>query len=630
MVKVPNLQRFRVRAEGGRLMLGFAPRTSVEPTTPALGTVLGPSGRTPWTRRGPFRRTVRVIVLTTMWAVPPVTRAVWSVRWELAVMGAMLAAQGAAIRAAHGTVRVPWVIPAEVGEDGLFGAGIGIRPVHLGPWVWWLLGLGVVVSLLAATGALSAPKSRHWVTVALVLSVALTAVLSEPTGLHPWSLIVGPVAAILWALLSPAGPDSRVRNRIRQARLVRIWRRRVLHASDGHLWVVPPVTEGDYLTLVECRLRDAAQDKVDLRLGDLATGLGLARGQLSVASHPSSAQVTLTVRRGDPLADPVTSTVTSLTAGPEVPVRVGRDERGNPATVALLGGHHLVAGITGAGKSKAFLLLLIGAVQRGAELHVVDLKWGIEAGPIAPRCTSVAKTRGAAAVLIAGVRDEMERRGQRMAAEGWSDWGQSPDPKPLVLGVDEVAQIKEDPETWGNLLEIVRLGRAPWVVAVLATQRATGDTIPSKVTGQLGSRWLGRMTPAESEVTMLGATSPTAPYELPDVKKFPGRAVLVQGGQGVEIQTDLLSDEAVRSWAAAAPLVVADPAGVPVLPAVQATVLAVVQASPGRTAEWVAGELGKDRSQITRTLRALAGKGLVEATDTKPATWQATNKEQAA
>jgi hypothetical protein len=41
------------------------------------------------------------------------------------------------------------------------------------------------------------------------------------------------------------------------------------------------------------------------------------------------------------------------------------------------------------------------------------------------------------------------------------------------------------------------------------------------------------------------------------------------------------------------------------------------------------GELGKDRSQITRTLKALAGKGLVEATDTKPATWQATNKEQA-
>ena len=606
-------------------MLGFAPRTSVEPTTPALGTVLGPSGRTPWTRRGPFRRTVRVIVLTTMWAVPPVTRAVWSVRWELAVMGAMLAAQGAAIRAAHGTVRVPWVIPAEVGEDGLFGAGIGIRPVHLGPWVWWLLGLGVVASLLAATGALSAPKSRHWVTVALVLSVALTAVLSEPTGLHPWSLIVGPAAAILWALLSPAGPDSRVRNRLRQARLVRIWRRRVLHASDGHLWVVK-VTEGDYLTLVECRLRDAAQDKVDLRLGDLATGLGLARGQLSVASHLSSAQVTLTVRRGDPLADPVTSTVTSLTAGPEVPVRVGRDERGNPATIALLGGHHLVAGRTGAGKSKVFMLLLIGAVQRGAEVHVVDLKWGIEAGPIARRCSSVADTRDAARALIGRVRDEMERRGRMIAAEGWSDWGQSVDPKPLVLGVDEAAQIRDDPEAWADLLEIVRLGRATWVVAVLAAQRPTGDTLPSAVTGQLGSRWLGPLTPAESEVALLGASAVVAPHQLPE---RPGRAVLVRGGRGVEIQTDLLTDEAVRSWAAAAPLVVADPAGVPVLPAVQATVLACVQGSPGRTAEWVAGELGKDRSQITRTLRALAGKGLVEATDTKPATWQATNKEQA-
>ena len=612
-------------------MLGFAPRTDRAPYARTLGTVPGRSMDHAGTRPGRIRRTVRGLVAFARWAGPAsatIARAVWPYRWEIGVAVAMFAAQWGAALAARGTVPVPWPVGADVHDGGVVAGGLGVNWVHLGPWVWWLLGLATVASLLAATGALSAPKSRHWVTVALVLSVALTAVLSSSTGLYPWSLIVGPVAAILWALLSPAGPDSRVRNRIRQARLVRIWRRRIDHASDGHLRVVK-VQAGDYLTLIECLLQEAAQGKIDGQLGGMATRLGVASSQLSVTPHPASAQVTLQLRNGDPLADPVTSTVSTLAAGPEVPVRVGRDERGNPATVALLGGHHLVAGITGAGKSKAFLLLLIGAVQRGAELHVVDLKWGIEAGPIAPRCTSVAKTRGAAAVLIAGVRDEMERRGQRMAAEGWSDWGQSPDPKPLVLGVDEVAQIKEDPETWGNLLEIVRLGRAPWVVAVLATQRATGDTIPSKVTGQLGSRWLGRMTPAESEVTMLGATSTTAPFELPDVKKFPGRAVLVQGGQGVEIQTDLLSDEAVRSWAAAAPLVVADPAGVPVLPAVQATVLAVVQASPGRTAEWVAGELGKDRSQITRTLRALAGKGLVEATDTKPATWQATNKEQA-
>ena len=275
--------------------------------------------------------------------------------------------------------------------------------------------------------------------------------------------------------------------------------------------------------------------------------------------------MTVTIRNGDPLADRVDSTVTTLAASPDVPVRIGRDALGNPATIALLGGHHLVAGRTGAGQSKAFMLLLIGAVQRGAEVHVVDLKFGIEARPIAPRCASVADTRDAARELVARVRVEMERRGRLMAAEGWSDWGQSPDPSPLVLGVDEAAEIKRDPATWADLLEIVRLGRATWVVAILAAQRPTGDTLPSAVTGQLGSRWLGPLTPAEGEVAMLGAVSDVQPHGLPE---RPGRAVLVRGGRGVEIQTDLLTDEAVRVWAAAAPLVVADPAGVPVLPAV--------------------------------------------------------------
>lgn len=609
-------------------MLGFAPRTDRAPYARTLGTVPGRSMDHAGTRPGRIRRTVRGLVAFARWAGPAsatIARAVWPYRWEIGVAVAMFAAQWGAALAARGTVPVPWPVGADVHDGGVVAGGLGVNWVHLGPWVWWLLGLATVASLLAATGALSAPKSRHWVTVALVLSVALTAVLSSSTGLYPWSLIVGPVAAILWALLSPAGPDSRVRNRIRQARLVRIWRRRIDHASDGHLRVVK-VQAGDYLTLIECLLQEAAQGKIDGQLGGMATRLGVASSQLSVTPHPASAQVTLQLRNGDPLADPVTSTVTSLTAGPEVPVRVGRDERGNPATVALLGGHHLVAGRTGAGKSKVFMLLLIGAVQRGAEVHVVDLKWGIEAGPIARRCSSVADTRDAARALIGRVRDEMERRGRMIAAEGWSDWGQSVDPKPLVLGVDEAAQIRDDPEAWADLLEIVRLGRATWVVAILAAQRPTGDTLPSAVTGQLGSRWLGPLTPAESEVALLGASAVVAPHQLPE---RPGRAVLVRGGRGVEIQTDLLTDEAVRSWAAAAPLVVADPAGVPVLPAVQATVLACVQGSPGRTAEWVAGELGKDRSQITRTLRALAGKGLVEATDTKPATWQATNKEQA-
>ena len=608
-------------------MLGFAPRTVPDTHTRAhgdvpatswglLGTLWGLSaGTVVWTVRGVVWVGPRL-----GWLVVSAAVRAWPYRWEGGVASVMLAGQWWATRAAKGTMHYPWFAGATV--DGGIGFGFRWNEMHLGPWVWWLLGLVTVCSALAASGALVETRSRHWSTVTVVLTVTLTAVLSTPTGLYPWSLIVGPVAAVLWALLSPAGPDSRVRNRVRQARLVRRWRRRIARVSEGRLWVVK-VTEGAHLALVECTLFDAAQDEVERRLGGWATDLGYSSYQVAMHASTTSAQVTLRFKSGDPLAEPVESTVTRQTVPASAPIRLGRDAEGAPIMADLLGGHHLIAGMTGAGKSKVFWLLLIAAVQRGAVVHVIDLKWGIEAGPIAPRCASVADNMDDARALIGRVRDEMERRGRMMKAEGWTDWGQSSDPTPLVLGIDEAASMKKDKECWGDLLEIVRLGRATWVVVMMATQRPTGDTLPTEVTGQLGTRWLGRLTPAESEVAMVGAVSSTSPHQLPDL---PGRAVLVKGGQGVEIQTDYLPDEAVAAWAAAVPQDVAE-ATVRRLPEVQAAVLAVVESSPNCTAQEIGDRLGKDRSQMSRTLKSLARNGLVEATNTKPATWRATNKE---
>ncbi len=51
--------------------------------------------------------------------------------------------------------------------------------------------------------------------------------------------------------------------------------------------------------------------------------------------------------------------------------------------------------------------------------------------------------------------------------------------------------------------------------------------------------WLGPLTPPESEVAMLGAVTDVQPFRLTE---RPGRAVLVRGGRGGEMQTDWLSD----------------------------------------------------------------------------------------
>ena len=604
-------------------MLGFAPRTVPDTHTHARGDVPATSWGLLGTLWGLSAGTVVWTVRGVCWVGPRLWRAVvsaavraWPYRWEAGVASVMLAGQWWAARAAKGTMHYPWFAGATV--DGGIGFGFRWNEMHLGPWVWWLLGLFTVCSALAASGALVETRSRHWSTVTVVLTVTLTAVLSTPTGLYPWSLIVGPVAAVLWALLSPAGPDSRVRNRVRQARLVRRWGRRILRASEGHLRVVK-VHGTSHLTLLDCTLHDGDLNKVGGTLGYLANELGLSASQLSIDASPMSAQVTLRIKHGDPLAETITSTLTAHTAPSTAPIRIGRDDTGGAVHLTPRG-HLLIVGKTGAGKTNIFSLAAVGHVQRGAEVHLIDLKEGIDAAHLAPRCASMAATIADAERTVSRVHDEMVGRLRSMRSEGAKNWAGDA----LVLAIDEAADVAEQaPDAWRLLVQIARKGRAAGVVLILATQRPTADVLPKTVTGQMDVRWLGRLTPSEAEIAMEGAYSVVRPHELPKVS---GRAVLTNGPDGRVIQTDYLPDEAVAAWAAAVPQDVAE-ATVRRLPKVQAAVLAVVESSPNCTAQEIGDRLGKDRSQMNRDLKSLARNGLVEATNTKPATWRATNKE---
>lgn len=616
-------------------MLGFAPRPAPVPPTHALGTVPGRSRSLPGTVWGLVAGTVAGTVRAVCWTAPRAARLAagaairaWPYRGEMVVCLATVAVQVLAGRAWASTVPVPWLVGADVHDAGLFGVGVGVRDMRLGTWLWATLGLLLIGAILAAIGAIQVPDvrgkhlhERHLLTLALVLSVAEFGALSTLAGWQPWSLIVGPVAAIWWAFHSPSGPDSKVRAGLIQRRLVRVWGKRITHASEGHMRVVR-VTVGDHLTLLDCMLDETAQKQVVGQLGMMATRLKLAASQLSVDAHSGSAQVTLRIKNGDPLAATVRSTVTLHTAPPSTPIRVGRDTEGRPATIPPRG-HMLIVGKTGAGKSVTLAGVVIGHVQRGALVYLVDLKGGIDARPLAPRCESMATTVEQAEPLIAGVVAEMWRRIETMTAEGVKAWAG----RTLVLVIDEAADVAEEsPDAWRDLVQIARKGRAAGVVLILATQRPTADVLPKAVTGQMDVRWIGRLTPAESEIAMEGAHSSVRPFELP---KVGGRAVLTDGPDGRVIQTDHLTDGAIVAWAKAAPKAEVDAASDAGLTANQAAVLAVVQASPGRTAEQLAGRLEMDRSQMNRTLRSRGLEGLVEPSDTKPATWRATNKETA-
>ena len=105
--------------------------------------------------------------------------------------------------------------------------------------------LPLFASILAALGAVQVPTvrghrlhERHYLTLALIVSLAEFGALSTLAGWRPWSLIVGPVAAIWWAFFSPTDDTSKLRARLHKRHRVRWWGRRVWRASEGHLSVV--------------------------------------------------------------------------------------------------------------------------------------------------------------------------------------------------------------------------------------------------------------------------------------------------------------------------------------------------------------------------------------------------------
>ena len=144
--------------------------------------------------------------------------------------------------------------------------------------------------------------------------------------------------------------------------------------------------------------------------------------------------------------------------------------------------HAILGGATGSGKSGGLNELMANlAACRDVVIWAIDLKRGMELRPVGrvhrpaghhararpPRCWPTRST-----ILYA--------RAEHLAGHGWREWQPSEAMPALVIIIDEYAELAEQaPRALKDTDTIARLGRAPAVTLMAATQRPT-----QKVMGQ--------------------------------------------------------------------------------------------------------------------------------------------------
>jgi hypothetical protein len=203
--------------------------------------------------------------------------------------------------------------------------------------------------------------------------------------------------------------------------------------------------------------------------------LGTHRNAVRVHPDPDDLahRCELRVLDRDPHADAIPWPGPSVTSITE-PIDLGPFEA-EPCRVLVLRRHAIVGGATGSGKSGGLNELIANlAACRDVVIWAIDLKRGMEFQPWAACLDRLATTPDQAAALLADAVTILYARAQHLADHGRREWEPSQRMPALVIIVDEYAELAEQaPAALKHTDTIARLGRAPAVTLVLATQRPT-------------------------------------------------------------------------------------------------------------------------------------------------------------
>jgi predicted DNA-binding transcriptional regulator AlpA len=389
-------------------------------------------------------------------AITVISRFAWRYRSELAPLGAALLAAGLGWYA-HAALRGWW--PAVL-------AGSGVAA--------WLLAafgakLGIPARLERLYAAVTVLACGTWVTLATIAGPFAT----------PLPLVLGIGAAVLAV---PWWANRRRRAKVRVERAIAAWPDIARNAGlDGSQVMNATVDLWGWRARLRLARGQTITD-VTAKIPALESGLGTHRNAIRVHPTPDDLanRCELRVLDHDPHADAIPwpgPSVTSITQ----PINLGPFEDAEPCRVLFLRRHAILGGATGSGKSGGLNELIASLVAcRDTVIWAIDLKRGMELRPWARCIDRLATTPAEAATLLADAVTILYARAEHLADHGLREWQPSEVMPALVIIIDEYAELAEEaPRALKDTDTIARLGRAPAVTLVAATQRPT-----QKVMGQ--------------------------------------------------------------------------------------------------------------------------------------------------
>jgi hypothetical protein len=367
----------------------------------------------------------------------------------------------------------------------LLVAGLGWY-AHAALSAWWPLILAVPAMAAWALGAFGArfgiPGGLERLYLAVTVSAcgiwdALAAAFGPATSPLPQALgFGGLVLAVPW------WANRRRRAKVRVERTIATWP----YIANAVGLVGSQITSATVdLWGWRARLRLArGQTITDVmaKVPAIESGFGTHRNAVRIYPSPDDLanRCELRVLDRDPHADAIPWRGPSVTSITE-PIDLGPFEDAEPCRVLFMRRHALVGGATGSGKSGGLNELLASlAACRDVVIWAVDLKRGMELQPWAACIDRLATTPAEAAALLADAVIILYARAQYLTSIGKREWEPSARMPVLMIIIDEYAELAEQaPRALKDADTIARLGRAPAVTLVVATQRPT-----QKVMGQ--------------------------------------------------------------------------------------------------------------------------------------------------
>jgi DNA translocase FtsK/SpoIIIE-like protein len=286
------------------------------------------------------------------------------------------------------------------------------------------------------------------------------------------------------------------------------------------------------------------------------------------------------VVRRDPLAELAAMPWPHL-AAPELslwaPVPVGLDEDGQLVTVSLIERNVLIGGEPGGGKSVGqSMLTATAALDPACELTLLDGKYVELASWVGCAARTVGPNQDECIDVLRALVKEMDDRYLLLVANRQRKVRREDGWKLHVIVCDELAFYlntgsRNGDKEAGNLMrDLVSRGRAAGVIFLAATQKPSGDTIPTYLRDLFAFRWAFRCTTPQMSDTILGAGWSTAGFtaSLIDAAHRGVGYLLHEGGEPVRMRTFYLTDEDLSQLAGRAERVRRPPAKPVQLPGV--------------------------------------------------------------